>query len=165
MLSGLPEGCERLLCVLHQRVLWLLLDEILEARGGPCPLAERRACERAAEHGIGGKGAARVVLEERLERLGRVGVATRVGERLCLLERLPLACLLALAPPVGLELRLGGLGAAQSGGHGHASCSGVGARPRRPQPGPPPAEHVPHCGRPLPPSPRPPPRPTPPHPP
>src|SRR5712692_9826491 len=70
----LAQRGEGLLCVLHQRVLRLALDEILEGRGGLCPLAQRRTGQRASEHGIGGKGAARVVLEERLERLGRVGV-------------------------------------------------------------------------------------------
>src|SRR5229473_2609036 len=84
-LSTLAQRGEGLLCVLHQRVLRLLLDEIREACGGPCPLAQRRTRQRAPEHGVGGKGAARVVLEERVERLGRVGVAAGVGECLRLL--------------------------------------------------------------------------------
>src|SRR5260370_25861680 len=78
-LSTLAQRGEGLLCVLHQRVLRLALDEILEGCGGPCPLAYRRTGQRTSERGIGGKGAAPVVLKERLERLGLVGVAARVA--------------------------------------------------------------------------------------
>src|ERR1044071_5157583 len=96
-------------------MLGLLLDELREARGGARLVAHRRAGERGAEHGVAGERTARAVLEEGVERLRGVGEVAGVGERLRVLERFALAGLLAIAAPVGLELRLGRLGAAQSG--------------------------------------------------
>src|SRR6185503_353753 len=145
--GGLLQRGERLLGVLRERMLGLLLDEIREAGGGARPVSHRRARERGAEHGVGGERALRARLEERLERLGGVGEVAGVGERLRLLERFALAGLLAIAAPVGLELRLGRLGAAQSGGDGHPSGGGLGARRRGPQAAPQLAEHVFHRGR------------------
>src|SRR6185503_3742612 len=119
-LALLARRGERLLCIGRERVARVALQELLEAGGGAHLVAHRRARQRRAEEGIGRERAARIGIDEGFECARRFVELARVGERLRVLEREALVAhprvLVAVAAPVGPELGLGRLVAAQAGG-------------------------------------------------
>src|SRR5687767_5116016 len=68
--------------VLGERVLRVALEEVLEAGDGLVAVAERGVRDRGAEHRVSGKRAARILHEERVERLCRLGELAGIGESL-----------------------------------------------------------------------------------